>query len=150
MLSVNPGLSADQIIGGLRASARPHAVSTVPGLAVCGDANPGRCLCTTATCGAGILDVEQALLFAANPGAYVNTRSADVLDTPELRAAAASGPDRPANVAPPPSSGGGGGGAVGAGWLLALALAAWALRRELSAAAPPRRRVRSPRRVRQR
>ena len=149
MLSINPALTADQIVAGLRASARPHAVSTVPGFAVCSDANPGRCLCTASTCGAGILDVEQALLFAANPGAYVNTRSADVVDTPELRAAVASGPDRPGNVVPPPSGGGSGGGALGTGWLLALALAAWALRR-ISAAALPWRRARNPHRARPR
>jgi len=127
MLSRNPALSADQIVLGLKRSARPHVTSTVPGFGACSNANPGRCLCTTFTCGAGILDVDQALRYAGNPGSYVNTRMADVIDTAELRAAVALGPDRPANpVAPAPS---GGGGAMSGAWLAALALAAWALRR---------------------
>ncbi len=64
MLSVNPNLTAAQIEQGLRLSARPHVSSTLPGVAACSNANPGRCLCTTATCGAGILDAPQALAYA--------------------------------------------------------------------------------------
>ena len=130
MLSLNPALTVDQIIAGLKASARPHVTSTVSGFGVCSDANPGRCLCTTSTCGAGILDADQALRYAANPGGYVNTRRADAIDTPELRAAVQLGPDRPANPTPPPSTGGGG--AMSWAWLLALALASWALRSPLN------------------
>ncbi len=63
MLSVNANLTADQIEHGLRASARAHVTS--PALGTCSDANPGQCLCTKATCGAGILDVPQALAYAA-------------------------------------------------------------------------------------
>jgi serine protease len=129
MLSVNPVLSVDQMISGLRTSARAHVTSSIGGFSQCSDANPGRCLCTTSTCGAGILDAAQALLYAASPATYVppitHTQGA-VLDTPELRAAVLSGPDRPAN-APPPAPSGGGGGAMSAGWLLALALATLAL-----------------------
>ena len=74
MLAVNPALTAAQIEQGLRVSARPHVTSSLPGVAACSDANPGRCLCTTGTCGAGILDVPQALAYAASPGSYVPRR----------------------------------------------------------------------------
>lgn len=139
MLSLNPALSADEIVLGLKRSARPHVTSTVPGFGYCSNANPGRCLCTAFTCGAGILDVDQALRYAGNPGAYVNTRAADVIDTLELRDAVALGPDRPANpVPPPPAPSGGGGGAMSGAWLAALALAAWALRRAKAPLRAPR------------
>jgi serine protease len=146
MLSVNPALTVSQLEQGLARSARPHLASGVAGFGTCGDANPGRCLCTTGTCGAGILDAAQALLYAANPAGYVNTRSADVIDTVELRAAIASGQqDRPANVVvQPPATGGGGGGVMSAVWLLGLALATAAL--AFSARPPParQRKARNP------
>ena len=137
MLSVNPGLSPGQIEQGLARSARPHVGSGVAGFGLCSQANPGRCLCTTATCGAGMLDVTQALLYASAPASYVApAATAAMLDAPELRTAAASAPDRPANVAPPPApqppAASSGGGAMGALWLAALAAAAGALRPPLS------------------
>jgi serine protease len=64
MLSVNPSLSYDQIVDGLKSSARPHASTSTAGLSACSAANPGRCLCTTQTCGAGILDAAQAAVYA--------------------------------------------------------------------------------------
>ncbi len=133
MLSVNPNLSYDQIVGGLRVSARPHVTSDLAGVGTCSSSNPGRCLCTTQTCGAGILDVTQAMAYASNPGGYTAPNWPLVsLDNAELRAAAAAGPDRPAN-----GSGGGGGGASSGGgggtssplWLAGLLLASAALRR---------------------
>jgi serine protease len=147
MLSVNPVLSVDQLLAGVRMSARAHVTSTIVGFNQCSEANPGRCLCTTSTCGAGILDARQALLYAASPATYVppvaHTQGA-VLDTPELRAAVAVGPDRPANT-PAPVPSGGGGGAMSAGWLLALAGATLALCRPFSARrAPLLRRLRTP------
>ncbi len=134
MLSINPGLSVSQIEQGLARSARPHVGTGVAGFGLCSQSNPGRCLCTTGTCGAGILDAVQALLYASAPATYVApTSSAALLDTPELRAAVASGPDRPANVAQPPApAASGGGGAMSAVWLAALACAAWALRPPLN------------------
>jgi serine protease len=130
MLSVNPALTADQIITGLRVSARPHVTSPVPGVAACSHANPGRCLCTASTCGAGILDAQQALDYAAAPNTYVApAQTAAVIDTPELRVAAALGPDRADNPPPPPTGGGGGGGVVNGWWLAALAAAVAALSR---------------------
>ncbi len=131
MLAVNPALTVAQIEQGLRASARPHVQSTVAGVAACSNANPGRCLCTTATCGAGILDVEQALRYAGNPQGYVAPNvGAAAIDTTALREAAAAGPDRPANPIAPPSGGSdSGGGSMSGLWLLALGTAVVALRR---------------------
>ncbi len=126
MLSVNPTLDADRLVAGLTVSARPHVRS--PWIADCSFDNPGRCLCTTATCGAGMLDAEQALRYAADPAAYsVLARGAEVLDNDELRQAAALGPDRPGQAAVVPEAASGGG-ALPAGSLLALALALAALR----------------------
>ncbi len=129
MLSVNPALTHAQIIDGLRRSARPHVVSPVPGVQTCSSANPGRCLCTPQTCGAGILDVRQALAYAADPAAYVAPATAAAsIDSAELRAAAALGLDRTGAT----SAGGGGssgGGASSGGWLAALALVSFGLAR---------------------
>ena len=136
MLGVNPSLTAAQLIDGLRLSARPHVVS--PKIAECSEQNPGRCICTTATCGAGILDASAALQYAADPASYVPpARVPEVIDNPEVDAAVALGADRPPNGGETPaatSGGGGGGGAMGWPWLLALAAAVAALscRRERS------------------
>ncbi len=122
MVSVNPALSADQILAGLRFTARPHVTS--PHLAACSDLNPGRCACSTGTCGLGILDAEQATLFAANPQAYVKPAAAGaVLDNDELRSAAALGVDRDPNPGAVAAASTGGGAST-VGWGLAvLALA---------------------------
>ena len=126
MISLNPTLSYKQIVQGLRASARPHVVS--PKIAQCSDSNPGRCICTTATCGAGILDADQALLYATMPDSYVAPRRlAEVIDNAQVDAALALAPqDRPSNVVQVSSSSSGGG-AFGGFWLLALATAALTL-----------------------
>lgn len=126
MLSVQPALTVPQIIDGLRRSARPHVVA--PRIEACSDVNPGRCICTTDTCGAGILDAEAALQYAANPSAYVAAaRQPAVIDNIDVDDAVALGLDRPANVAASSPASGGGGGALGPGWLLALAAAVAAL-----------------------
>lgn len=134
MLSINPNLSYDQIVQGLRVSARPHVTSTLPGVAACSASNPGRCLCTTTTCGAGILDVVRALQYATNPTGYAPPPlTAAAINPADLRAAAALGPDRPPNSSGGGGTGGGsssgGGGAMSAAWLAALAFAALALAR---------------------
>ncbi len=67
MLSVTPALTHQQIVDGLRFSARPHVTSTEVQLPVCSTVASGRCICTTATCGAGLLDAEQALIYAQSP-----------------------------------------------------------------------------------
>ena len=125
MLSINPGLSVDQLINGLRKSARPHVLS--PWLTSCSMDNSATCLCTTATCGAGMLDAEQALYYARDPDSYVApARNAEVLDNAELAAAAAETPQ--ASPQPTPDAAAGtGGGALGLPWLLALACALGAL-----------------------
>ena len=143
MLSQNPALTVAQIEQGLRLSARPHVTSNIAGFGQCSDSNPGRCLCTTGTCGAGILDAEQALIYAQSPAGYVRPTwpLVSLDDIPELLAAVASGPDRPSNTppVPVPVPASGGGGAFGPVWLLALGLATLLLRSPLSAG--PRRRA---------
>jgi serine protease len=133
MLSVNPALSADQLHAGLALTARPHVTS--PHIGACSSANPWRCLCTTTTCGAGLLDVEQALLYARDPATYVAPAwTAAVLNNTETATAAARGADSGSSPPPPPpaAGGGSGGGAMQPGWLLALAVASlllWRSRR---------------------
>ena len=122
MLTVRPSLSAAQLIDGLQRSARPHVSSPV--IKTCSDANPGRCICTTSTCGAGLLDVPEALRYAADPAGYTAlTLSPAVIDNTEVRAAADLGTDRPANPAAEGTGSGISGGALGWPWLLALAAA---------------------------
>ena len=150
MLSQNPTLTLTQIEQGLRLSARPHVTSNIAGFGQCSDSNPGRCLCTTATCGAGILDAEQALIYAQAPTGYVRPvwPLVSLDDIPEIVAAVASGPDRPPNTPPPPpppAPASGGGGAFGGVWLLALCLAAALLCRPFNARPAMVRMVRSPR-----
>jgi serine protease len=147
MLAADPSLGADELVAGLRASARPHVAS--PLLAACSAANPGRCLCSTATCGAGILDADQAVAFAQAHAAgqpwVAPTWPTPVLETAELARAVALGPDLPAGGDPAsgargPAAGGAGGGAIGALELALLACGAPLL-------AGGRRRVRSTRRA---
>lgn len=127
MLSVNPALTAAQLVEGLRASVRPHVVSQVVGS--CSDDNPGRCICTTQTCGAGIVDAARALQWAERPDTWVAPTLVPAnIDAPEVLQAAALGPDREGSVAPPPTGGGDtGGGGFEAAFALALGAAAMAL-----------------------
>jgi serine protease len=111
MLAANPSLSVDQLITGLRSTARPHLAPTA---VTCSANHPQVCNCTTAACGAGILDAAAAVQWA--------------LDTPGNLA-----PGNPISTFTPDrlkgSSGGGssGGGAMNPGWLLALLAAVAAL-----------------------
>jgi serine protease len=135
MLGVNPSLTAAQILDGLQRSARPHVVSSK--IAECSEQNPGRCICTTATCGAGILDAPSALRYAADPAGYVSpARVPEVIDNDDVNTAVTLGADRPPNIAETPATAptGGGGGALGGAWLLLLAAAVLSLscRRERS------------------
>lgn len=130
MLGVNPALTAAQIIDGLQRSARPHVVS--PKMGQCSELNPGRCICDTSTCGAGVLDAASALEYALNPTGYVApARQPEVIDNADLDAAIALGADRDANRAVafgnPRATAEDAGGALGLGWLAALAAAVAAL-----------------------
>jgi serine protease len=129
MVSANPQLTAAQVREGLRRTARAHVTS--PHLAACGATNPGRCACATSTCGAGILDAEQAVLFALDPTAYVKPATpAAVLDNADLAEAASRGPDRAADGSPPPTDPASTGGGALDGWsLLVLALVSLVARR---------------------
>jgi serine protease len=137
MLALNPALTADQLVEGLRKSARPHVLS--PWLTPCSMDNSATCLCTTATCGAGILDAEQALFYARDPQGYVPpARGAEVLDNAELEQSTLS---PQASPRPALEAEGTGGGAFGVPWLLALAgaLAVLGPRARRPATAAPRR-----------
>lgn len=141
MWAVNPALSLAQIEQGLKLTARPHVA--VPLLGACAADNPGRCACTSSTCGAGLLDADQALAYAAAPAAYVPpVRAALTLADDKLRACALAlgrviDPVPPIDPTPPVvqpdagggGGGGGGGGATGTGFVLLLALAVLLLAR---------------------
>lgn len=151
MLAVHPSATASQLVAGLQASARPHVGS--PWVAACSADNPGRCLCTTSTCGAGLLDADQAVAYAQALAAnqpYVAPNWAQVsLDTAELARASALGQDREP-LAGQPSTGGAaedtGGGAGQLQDLLVLAgvLLAAALMGRSASAARRRQRQRTP------
>ncbi|MEY4562385.1 MAG: hypothetical protein RLZZ618_1662 [Pseudomonadota bacterium] len=136
MLSSNPALTLVELEAGLRRSARPHVLA--PALGECNAAvNPSRCQCSTSTCGAGVLDASEALVYAANPSNYVAPpRNAVLLETSALRQCSiAMGlpqpPAPPASSASSPtlSSSDSGGGALGASWLIGLGLGTLALLR---------------------
>jgi serine protease len=127
MLAANPGLTATEIATGLSASARPHLASNR--MPACSASNPGRCICSTSTCGAGMLDAEQAVAYAqalaAHQAYQAPLRTAAWLDTPELASALSLGPDREVaadsgSTADSATTGGGG----GTTWLGLLALLA--------------------------
>lgn len=133
MLAADPRLSAPQLVDGLARSARPHVRSTLIG--ACSVDNPGRCLCSSSNCGAGILDADQALAWAQAQAAGTAWQApnwpTEWLDTAELREAAALGPDREVTASTGSDAGsskpGGGAGSLWAA--LGLLGAALALRR---------------------
>ena len=131
MWAVNPGLSADALLAGLRGSGtRPHV--TVAGAGACSavasSVNSGSCSCTSATCGAGILDVNAAVQWAASQPitAYVEPSvTATFFNANLLRGGSSSNQNNGGGG----KSGGGGGGAFDAAGLLAGALFTAALAR---------------------
>lgn len=132
MLSLAPALGPADLVRGLQASARPHVRSAL--MAACSSDNPGRCLCTTGACGAGILDADEALrwaqLSAAGQAYQAPSWPQVMIDNSELRAAVALGPDREAAAGSTGSSstgsdsGSGGGGGFGLAELAGLVLLA--------------------------
>ena len=134
MLSLDPALGPADLVRGLQASARPHVQSAL--MAVCSSDNPGRCLCTAGTCGAGILDADEALRWAQVAAAGQAYQAPSwprvMIDSSELRAAVALGPDREATAGNSSGSStggesGGGGGGFGAAELAGLLLLALGL-----------------------
>lgn len=67
MLTVNPALTPAQLIAQLKASARAHV--TVAGGPTCTAGITVPCNCTTALCGAGLLDAQSAVSSAMPGGA---------------------------------------------------------------------------------
>lgn len=144
MLGVNPALTVDQLSTGLRATAA--AFVQVPLLGTCAaNDNPGRCTCTTSACGAGQLDADQALAWAASPTTWVApVRDAVTLRDARIEACATilgrpvppvtnpdpdpSTPPAPQPVPAPPADSGGG--ATSPWWLIGLIGAVLALRRQ--------------------
>ena len=63
MLAVNPSLTPEQLVTLIKQTARPHVV--VPGAAACTTAGNVACNCSTATCGAGLLDGAAAVASAS-------------------------------------------------------------------------------------
>jgi serine protease len=100
MLAVNPALTRQQLIEGIQTTARSHVRSGAGSLPTCPTNDAGQCYCTTAMCGAGLLDAPAALAYAADP--------------PASGGGGGGGDD---------DDDGGGGGAMSFGWMLALALA---------------------------
>lgn len=109
MLSANSQLSVPQIIGGLQVTARPHVQAS--GVPFCGATvnDTAACVCTTSTCGAGVLDAEQAVRYAMGAPPDTGTPARDD-----------------------------GGGALGLAWLTGLALAVLAVLALARAASGPR------------
>lgn len=108
MLSVNPALAPGEVRTMLGSSARPFVAAGTAGVPQChapGGRPQDECVCTTATCGAGMLDAAAAVRAA-------------------VAAADGAGDEN--------EGGGTGGGALDLPWLLALAAGLavpWALRR---------------------
>jgi serine protease len=126
MLTLNPALTVDQLEAGLKRSAAPFP--TAASLGTCAADNPGRCACTTATCGAGLLDAAEAVRYAGNPTGYQPpTRSATALTGSRFDTCAVLMGRQPADTPPPSDGTGTGSGANGTGggsadaWLLLLA-----------------------------
>ncbi len=69
MLAVNPALTPDLLVTRLKASARPHIFNA--SLPSCASAVSSACNCSTALCGAGLLDADSALQIASLPAAVI-------------------------------------------------------------------------------
>lgn len=68
MLSVNSALSPSALIDRMKQGARPHLSA---GLGVCALPTSVACNCTTATCGAGLLDAATSVQLATGPAAVI-------------------------------------------------------------------------------
>ena len=86
MFSVNPGLTPAQVLAALKGTARPFpssgSAATVPACTVPGSSSPAQyyeCYCTTATCGAGLLDAGLAVAAVAKLSANATVASSSVV-----------------------------------------------------------------------
>jgi serine protease len=145
MWAANPNLTLAQVEGGLKLSARPHV--TAYALGYCTTSNSSRCTCTTSTCGAGLLDAQEAVKYAQNPTTYAApsrsslglqsdglSRCGQIQGSTPIPAPASAPTPAPAPAptpapAPAPAPASGGGGAAAPLWLLGLFGAGLALRR---------------------
>jgi serine protease len=112
MWAVNPQLSVADILTGLtRQGVRAHAAVALNDPQRCSSVNPGRCRCTTSTCGSGVLDVYKAVDWAATatPTSYTLSANADFF-TPSRGVAGAGSQQKPS----------GGGGGLDLTWVMAL------------------------------
>lgn len=123
MWALNPGLTVSEVLNGLRSQGiRSHLTASEGGtpLPLCAPLVSGVCNCAASTCGAGILDVDKAIAWAASQPLKTFTASSVNADffTPER-----------AQTPPPPKGGqSGGGGMMGIVELLllcAVALPLW-------------------------
>ncbi|MEO6031433.1 MAG: S8 family serine peptidase, partial [Burkholderiaceae bacterium] len=83
MFSANAALTPAQVLAALRATARPFpTTSSDPTVPVCSApsnvAQTTECICTTSTCGAGMLDAGQAVLAVASVVANIGVASTAV------------------------------------------------------------------------
>ncbi|WP_374593762.1 S8 family serine peptidase [Aquabacterium sp.] len=136
MRGAQPALDVQTITTALTASVRPHVISSANLIAECSSSNPGRCICTTNTCGAGILDADRALQYAN--GATPPPPAAQNIDSNEVRLAKANTNSTQDSVSAATTTGpaenhGGGGGAFGALALIGLASASAATARTFRA-----------------
>lgn len=129
MLSVQPQLSPAQLISGLtQYGATPFPSPAGAACSAQAPANTGHCNCSTATCGAGVLDAVSAVQWAEAQSSGSDTQLNLLLNG--LTAVAPGSvnaengwiPDR-LQTAEPSGGGGGGGGLMQPVWALALALA---------------------------
>lgn len=139
MWAANPNLTLTQVESGLKLSARPHV--TAYALGYCSTSNNSRCTCTTSTCGAGLLDAQEAVRYATNPTTYAApARTSLGLQSDNLSICGQKQGSTPIPVpaptpaptpapAPAPAPASGGGGGASPLWLLGLAAASLALRR---------------------
>jgi serine protease len=69
MLAINPNLTPDALIARMKSSALPHASPV--GYSSCAVSDTVACQCTTAQCGAGLLNPLGAVQDAAKPAAVI-------------------------------------------------------------------------------
>jgi serine protease len=86
MLEVHPGTPPGHLIARIKAGASPFprdpALPTCPAVGAVGSGIDGQCNCTTTTCGAGMLNANQAVLQAFLPVARINILDPLARNTP--------------------------------------------------------------------